>query len=91
MGQGYWVLVFESTHAAITAQKFLQGRIQHAVMPTPRAISASCGISIRVEEGEKPKLDSLLDSGFPIERGEYSLYLVDAQGAAHQDFCADKA
>ena len=85
MGQGYWALVFESTHAAITAQKFLQGKVPHVVMPTPRVISASCGISVRLEEGDKQQLDSLLAADFPVERGGYSLYHIDAQGAAHKE------
>ncbi len=44
-----WVLVFDSTHAAMAAQSILAA-LDPFVIPTPRAITASCGISLRMDE-----------------------------------------
>ncbi|MGI5966026.1 MULTISPECIES: DUF3343 domain-containing protein [Anaerotruncus] len=43
----YGVIAFDSTHAAIHAEKRLKARCKVSMMPTPRQITASCGISIR--------------------------------------------
>ncbi len=80
--EGYLVLTFESTHAAMAAQKYLKDKIPHVVMPVPRCISASCGIAIRVENGELERLKPLLGNGFPVEGDSYRLYRVDSQDRA---------
>ena len=46
------VIVFSSTHSAMRAEKHLTGRFPVTVMPTPRAVSASCGISLRFPPGD---------------------------------------
>ena len=66
---GYLVLTFESTHAAMAAQKYLKDRIPHIVMPVPRCISASCGIAIRVESGELDRLQAQLGTVKDVEAG----------------------
>lgn len=44
------VIVFDSTHAAISAEKLLKSLgISTEIIPTPREITASCGLSIRVD------------------------------------------
>ncbi len=42
------MLAFASTHAAITAQRALEGRVPFLTMPVLREVSASCGIALRV-------------------------------------------
>lgn len=44
----YYLFTFDSTHYAIRAQKLLIG-LHVVTMPTLRQISASCGISVRVQ------------------------------------------
>lgn len=46
--QDYCVIAFSNTHAAIAAQKVLErlGLPAH-MMPTPREITAGCGLSLR--------------------------------------------
>jgi len=44
----YLVITFESTHMAIKAEKMLEG-LEVEIIPTPRQLSANCGISIRAE------------------------------------------
>lgn len=41
-----YVVAFDSTHAAMAAASVLEARGAR-VMPTPRVISASCGMSLR--------------------------------------------
>ena len=53
----YYLYTFESTHAAIATDKLLKS-VGSVVMPVPRFISSSCGISVRItvdkhEEAEK--------------------------------------
>ncbi|MDO4567892.1 MAG: DUF3343 domain-containing protein [Clostridia bacterium] len=69
----YILLAFETTHAATAMQRRLSGRVGFAVMPTLRLISASCGISLRVETENAPELFSLLHAcDIP-----YAAYLID--------------
>ncbi|MDO4854047.1 MAG: formate dehydrogenase accessory sulfurtransferase FdhD [Coriobacteriia bacterium] len=54
-----WVLVFDSTHAAMAAQNILSS-LDPFVIPTPRTITASCGISLRMDEVRAIKAKKLL-------------------------------
>ena len=72
----YYVLAFDSTHAALSAQRHLQGRVTASVMPTLRAIQAGCGISLRVEEADVEKLKAMLPA-----LGNEGWRLYFAQGA----------
>ena len=44
----YYLFTFESTHAAIATDKLLKP-VGSIVMPVPRFISSSCGISVRIK------------------------------------------
>ena len=48
----YCLIVFNSTHAAMAAEKALKGSFEITIMPTLREITASCGISLRVAQEE---------------------------------------
>lgn len=74
----YYILAFDSTHAALSAQRRLQGRVAASVMPTLRAIQAGCGISLRVEEADLEALKSLLPE---LGRGGWRLYFAEGGGA----------
>lgn len=80
----YLALTFESTHAAMAAQRNLKGKVNHAVMPVPRCISASCGIAIRVEESERAALEGALRDGFPVDVKNYALYRIDGHDCAEK-------
>ncbi len=58
----YLVITFESTHKAIKAEKQLAA-FDVEVIPTPRQLSANCGISLKcsIEEFEEIK-ESMGDS-----------------------------
>ena len=55
----YYLITFESTHAAISTEKLLKPA-EVTIMPVPRFISASCGISVRIspEKGMMQKVSS---------------------------------
>lgn len=42
------VLAFDGTHAALAAQRLLEG-LKPYLIPTPREVTASCGMSLRFE------------------------------------------
>ena len=71
----YYTLAFDSTHMAVAAEKYLSARIAVSVMPTPRKITASCGISLRVELENGERLKELLKANDDLFR-ESHLYLV---------------
>ena len=53
-----FLLAFESTHAAMAANKALAAA-RPAVIPTPRAITASCGMTLRFEAADERAAASL--------------------------------
>ena len=71
----YYTLAFDSTHMAVAAEKYLSARIAVSVMPTPRKITATCGISLRVELENGERLKELLKANDKLFR-ESHLYLV---------------
>lgn len=51
---------FDSTHQAMEARRLLEGRVPFTVMPTPRSITAACGIALRFEETALAQVGALL-------------------------------
>lgn len=55
----YYIIVFKNTLDAMTAEKILkQEGMIFKMMPTPTAITQSCGICIRIEE--KKYIDDII-------------------------------
>ena len=79
-GETYYMLSFDSTHAAMRAEQYLKEYVSVCAMPTLRAVSAGCGISLRVEEDEYPTLQQALKKEFPANPQLYRLYLVTPNG-----------
>lgn len=51
------LITFPSVHFAIRAEKFLkESEIPSRMIPTPRAVSASCGLCLLLEMEEKDRL-----------------------------------
>ena len=76
MRESYQLLAFESTHAAMAAERALKVRLPVAVMPTLRQITAACGISLRIEGRDGPALDGALMDGL-VPPGAYRRYRVE--------------
>lgn len=56
-----YVLTFDSTHAALSAQKALvQAEVSCFTIPTPRAISAGCGIALKLQRETAEAVQSLV-------------------------------
>ena len=54
----YYLYTFESTHAAIATDKLLKPA-GSVVMPVPRFISSSCGISVRITVDKREEAERL--------------------------------
>lgn len=72
------LVAFESTHAAMAAQKALKS-LTWAVVPTPREITASCGMSLKVTRSSEGEIKELLDKAF-VQDALYSLYNIPTSG-----------
>ena len=72
----YQLLAFDSTHAAMAAERSLKTRLPVTVMPTLRQITAACGISLRIEDRDSPALDGALKDGL-VPPGAYRRYRVE--------------
>ncbi|WP_300379734.1 DUF3343 domain-containing protein [Clostridium sp.] len=58
----YYIIVFKNTLNAMTGEKVLKNEnFKFKIMPTPTAITQSCGICIRSEIRED--IDSIIKSG----------------------------
>lgn len=70
------MLSFESTHAAMAWERAMEGLVPLRTMPTLRQVSASCGISLRVEGANLPRLHAFLRSEHR-PTAEAQFYLVE--------------
>ena len=60
----YYVLAFNSTHEAIRTESLLKRQgIAAEMIPTPRDIDVSCGLSIRFSEHAVDRIMDIIDSG----------------------------
>ncbi len=71
----YYLLTFGSTHAAIATDHILKP-IGCTIMPVPRFISASCGISIRIKPEQREEAESLFKEKSRLGEDEYTYYHV---------------
>ena len=76
MREIYQLLAFESTHAAMAAERALKTRMPVTVMPTLRQITAACGISLRIEDRDGPALGRALKDGL-VPPGACRRYRVE--------------
>ncbi len=45
----YYLITFESTHLAMQAERLLKQTYKTTVIPTPRDLTASCGLSLMLD------------------------------------------
>jgi len=59
--QDYYLIVFDGTHAAMSAESFFKNmNIRVKLIPLPSFISAGCGFSIKVLPSDVKEVESLL-------------------------------
>lgn len=81
----FYCLTFDSTHYAIKIEKRMKATSVKGVMiPTPREVSASCGLSLKFLEDDKETMLELLEEE---DKERVSLYLIDRRTA---DYKAEK-
>ena len=82
----YYLLTFESTHAAISTEKLLKPA-EVTIMPVPRFISASCGISVRIKPEKHEEAEDIFRKGSRIKPEDYSYYHVTRDTASGDIQC----
>ena len=76
MEKEFYVIVFDSTHHAIQTEKRLKDNFQIEVIPTPREITASCGLSIKFSHREYNEIiGELLE-----EEGKLKIFKIEKLG-----------
>ena len=76
----YYLLTFESTHAAISTEKLLKPA-GVTIMPVPRFISASCGISVRISPDKRNAAEKIFRENSPLKPEEYAYYHINTGGS----------
>ena len=84
----YYLLTFESTHAAISTEKLLKPA-DVTIMPVPRFISASCGISVRIHPDKKDQAEEIFREGSQLTADDYAYYRI-VRGSDAADTVCDK-
>ena len=82
----YYLLTFESTHAAISTEKLLKPA-EVTIMPVPRFISASCGISVRIHPDKKEYAEEIFRENSRLTPDDYAYYHIIRGGAAGEPSC----
>jgi len=54
--ENFYVIAFESTHYAMMMEKRLKENFQTEMIPTPRCITASCGLSLKFSGEQMPEI-----------------------------------
>lgn len=60
----YIITTFQSTNFAMQAEAFFKSQgVKHQIIPTPREITLSCGISIRLDTEMLEKVKDAVQTG----------------------------
>lgn len=70
----FYIIAFDSTHYAINTEKKLMGAAPMMMVPTPREISVSCGLSIKIRDQD---LESILEALAEVSKEGMSLFRID--------------
>lgn len=65
MDKTYLFITFETTHRAIAFENLLFDDFKIELIPTPREVTASCGLALKFDESEKSGvLEAIRDQDF---------------------------
>lgn len=85
MDEKFYVVSFDSTHHAIRADKlFKEHNLNVRMMPTPREITASCGLSIRFEEADLEEVEEIINKEDLDVKGKYEMNRKDGVRTAQK-------
>jgi hypothetical protein len=71
---GYYIMAFDSTHHAIRTESLMKKeRLEGEIIPTPRDIDVSCGLSIKLPGHSLDRLRCLIDTS----QNRVRLYRID--------------
>ncbi len=85
MEDNFYVISFDSTHHAIKAEKLLkEADLSIKMMPTPREITASCGLSIRFEMGDLERVEEIISKEELAIKGKYEIKRADGVRSAQK-------
>lgn len=73
-----YVIAFESTHAAMATERALKPLAKITMLPTPKAISAGCGMSIKFEATDDAEAVSLAGNS-PDAKGMAALFRQEGE------------
>ncbi|MBR0399390.1 MAG: DUF3343 domain-containing protein [Mogibacterium sp.] len=82
----YYLLTFESTHAAISTEKILKPA-EVRIMPVPRFISASCGISVRISPDRREQAEQIFREQSRLTNDDYAYYHVNRDRQSGETEC----
>lgn len=81
----FYVIAFDSTHHAIKGEKILKDiELEIRTIPTPREITASCGLSIRFNGDDLSKVREVIGSNELSIKGIYEIIIEESGRAAHK-------
>lgn len=70
----YYFLSFDNTNQAMQAESFLKGQnFSITVIPTPREVTLSCGLSVKFNYGGVDAIKDLVAAGSIKAKGIYHL------------------
>lgn len=74
----FYVIVFESTHYAIAAERvFKKNNCKFDIIPTPREITQSCGLSIRFKPEEVEIMKKIIEEANILIQGIYRIQKIN--------------
>ena len=62
MDKAFFFITFETTHKAIAFENLLIEYFDIELIPTPREVTASCGLSLKFEEADKHQVIKALET-----------------------------
>ncbi|WP_312641653.1 DUF3343 domain-containing protein [Hydrogenoanaerobacterium sp.] len=72
----FYLLSFSSTHDGIVTKMHLRNQFEFTILPTPREIHASCGISIRIRAEDYDTITALLAS-LKLDSSRVQVYRIE--------------
>ncbi len=75
--QTFYIIAFDSTHEAIRMERMLKQVMDVTMIPTPRELTVSCGLSIKLTEEQVEHVKASLKN---IDEDRIKLFFIDRSG-----------